>query len=408
MAESLTELTAIEYLAQKNLTKKLFGESPNLTATKITEGNVNVLFKISDQDAQKSKSVLVKQALPYSWRYPDFKMPVDRARIEFRVLEVEGKYCPAQVPEVYLFDEDDHIMVMEFFDNHLVMRDGLTQQVEYPKVAEHMGLFLAKTLFYTSDLFLSSGEKKALVPDFINPVLCKIQEDLVFTQPFMEHPNNRWTPALDPLVTEIYANDNLRKEIYKLKERYMSHAQALIHNDIHTGSIMVNEQDTKVIDPEFAFFGPMGHDIGTYLGNLVFGYVVQDFYAHDRSQKTSYQDWILETIRDTWKIFDQEFRSLWDQNGNDEWQSPAFKDYYLLQLLRDSAGFGAAEMFRRLIGMAHVQDFEHIEDEKARAIAESIALNVANNWIMNQSSFTSIDDLISIIHSSEPLKALKE
>ena len=408
MAESLTELTAIEYLTQKNLTKKLFGESPDLTATKITEGNVNVLYKISDQDAQKRKSVLVKQALPYSWRYPDFKMPVDRARIEFRVLEVEGKYCPAQVPEVYLFDEDDHIMVMEFFDNHLVMRDGLTQQVEYPKVAEHMGLFLAKTLFYTSDLFLSSGEKKALVPDFINPVLCKIQEDLIFTQPFMEHPNNRWTPALDPLVTEIYANDNLRKEIYKLKERYMSHAQALIHNDIHTGSIMVNEQDTKVIDPEFAFFGPMGHDIGTYLGNLVFGYVVQDFYAHDRSQKTSYQDWILETIRDTWKIFDQEFRSLWDQNGNDEWQSPAFKDYYLLQLLRDSAGFGAAEMFRRLIGMAHVQDFEHIEDEKARAIAESIALNVANNWIMNQSSFTSIDDLISIIHSAEPLKALKE
>jgi 5-methylthioribose kinase len=188
----------------------------------------------------------------------------------------------------------------------------------------------------------------------------------------------------------------------------MSHAQALIHNDLHTGSIMVNEQDTKVIDPEFAFFGPMGHDIGTYLGNLVFGHVIQDFYAHGRSRKTSYQAWILETIRDTWKIFEQEFRTLWDQNGIDGWQSPAFKDYYLLELLRDSAGFGAAEMFRRIIGMAHVQDFEHIEDEKARAIAESTALTVANNWIMNQSSFTSIDDLISIIQSAEPFQALKE
>ncbi len=46
-------------------------------------------------------------------------------------------------------------------------------------------------------------------------------------------------------------------------------AQALIHGDLHTGSIMVNEQDTKVIDPEFAFYGPMGFDVGTLLANLL-------------------------------------------------------------------------------------------------------------------------------------------
>jgi hypothetical protein len=44
MAESLTELTAVDYLNQKNLTGKLFGDSPNLAAEKITEGNVKVFL----------------------------------------------------------------------------------------------------------------------------------------------------------------------------------------------------------------------------------------------------------------------------------------------------------------------------------------------------------------------------
>jgi 5-methylthioribose kinase len=42
----------------------------------------------------------------------------------------------------------------------------------------------------------------------------------------------------------------------------MNNAQALIHGDLHTGSILIKEDSMKVIDPEFAFYGPMGYDIG--------------------------------------------------------------------------------------------------------------------------------------------------
>ena len=34
----------------------------------------------------------------------------------------------------------------------------------------------------------------------------------------------------------------------------MNNAQALLHGDLHTGSIFANEQGVKVIDPEFAFY----------------------------------------------------------------------------------------------------------------------------------------------------------
>lgn len=48
----------------------------------------------------------------------------------------------------------------------------------------------------------------------------------------------------------------------------MNNAQALIHGDLHSGSIFINEKGIKVIDPEFAFYGPMGYDIGNVIGNL--------------------------------------------------------------------------------------------------------------------------------------------
>ena len=51
----------------------------------------------------------------------------------------------------------------------------------------------------------------------------------------------------------------------------MTAAEALIHGDLHTGSIMVNQDETKVIDPEFAFYGPMGFDVGLLLANFFLG-----------------------------------------------------------------------------------------------------------------------------------------
>ena len=46
-----------------------------------------------------------------------------------------------------------------------------------------------------------------------------------------------------------------------MKTAYMTHAETLIHADLHTGSIMLNETDTRMIDPEFCYFGPMAYDV---------------------------------------------------------------------------------------------------------------------------------------------------
>ncbi len=399
--QPLTEETVIDYVKDKEELRSVFEGADDIRSSQITEGNVNLLFRVYSE-SDPDKSVIVKQALPYAWRYPDFKMPLDRSRIEYEVLRLEGKYCPKNVPKIYLYDPELHVLVIEDLNHHLVMREGLMKRKRYPHVAEHIGTFMARTLFYTSDLYLPSEEKKAMVPKFINPVLCKVQEDLVFTQPYIDHPNNRWTPGLDEQVRRIHADDELRSEIFMLKELYMTHAQAVIHNDLHTGSIMLNEEETKVVDPEFAFYGPMAHDVGTYLANLALNYAAQEYHSPTPEERAGYRRWLAGQIAETWRVFEREFLRLWEEEGNDDWPSDTFRRKYMLQMLQDTAGFGAAEMMRRLIGLAHVHDFWTIEDEGIRARAESLGLNIALAWVRNRRAGEKIDDLVEMVTEAKP------
>ena len=91
-----------------------------------------------------------------------------------------------------------------------------------------------------------------------------------------------------------------------------------------------------------------------------------------------------------------------DTKMNDQWPSERFKDFYILKLLRDTAGFGAAKAIRRVIGMAHVPDMWEIPDDKSRAIAESIALNAAQAWMLNRHDITSIKELIAMVRAAKP------
>lgn len=43
---------------------------------------------------------------------------------------------------------------------------------------------------------------------------------------------------------------------------------------------MVTSDSTQIIDPEFGFYGPMGFDIGAFLGNLVLAFYSQDGHAN--------------------------------------------------------------------------------------------------------------------------------
>lgn len=399
MYTPLTAETVIDYVRKSPIFNQLFEPSDELTVVDLAEGgNINLIFRVHST-ADPDRSVLIKQALPHSRRYPDFKMPLTRAKLEYDLLSLEENYCPGLTPKVYHYDETMYVNLMEDLNKHLIMRNGLTKGLIYPKFAQDTGSFMARTLFYTSDLYLSSSEKKSMVTRFTNPVLCKVTEDLFFNEPCKPHPNNRWTsPQLDQQVDAIYANPSIQGEMLVLKEKFMTQAQALLHGDLHTGSVLINPDDTRFIDPEFAFYGPIAFDVGSMLGNLIIGYAAQEYYEQDQAKRAIYRASVLDMLRQTWNVFDNEFRQLWDTQGNkDEWESAHFTQRYMAKILEDALGFAAAEMFRRTIGMAWVDDFEGIKDLDARATAEGLTLNIAQTWLLKRGEIQSIDEAIALV-----------
>lgn len=404
MYQPLTADTVVPYLRNlPDVIGTVFAPNDALHGIDLADGNVNLVFRVHSNADPTGRSVIIKQALPYARIVGEsFPLPLERAALEADLLRIEGDLCPGLVPRLYHYDAAMYACVMEDLSQHVIMRKGLVQQTLYPHFAEHIGTFLARTLFYTSDLYLPHDEKKRRVARHINPALCKVTEDLVFTDPYTDNPGNVWNRELDPQVEAIRADKQLRGEFYLLKEAFMTRADALIHGDLHTGSIMVNPGDTRVIDPEFAFYGPMAFDIGLVMANLALSYCSQDVHAVERETRLAYRAWLLDTMRAVWSVFEREFRRFWAQDLNPQWETDTFRETYIRRLLQETAGFGAAEIMRRILGLAHTYDLESIPDPKARAVVESTALNIGYDWLMHYRTYTGIDDLINAVERAQP------
>jgi 5-methylthioribose kinase len=335
-------------------------------------------------------------------------MTLERTFFEHEYLRQQESHVGRLLPKVYYYDPDLYAIVMERLKPHIIMRRGMIQGRHYPAFAEQISDYLARSLFFTSDLALPSAEKKRLVATFCgNTELCKITEDLIFTDPYILHERNRWTaPQLDGIAAEFRADVPLKLAISRLKLKFLTSTQALIHGDLHTGSVMATEGDTRVIDAEFAFVGPMGFDVGAVFGNLLLAYFSQDGHATASAPRGDYQEWILETAEKVWTRFAEKFLDLWrTQAHGDAYPLELFADVAgaealdserretIRQLYVESLGFAAAKMIRRVLGLAHVIDLEQIADADDRALCEKRALRLARELLVNRARYPHIADV---------------
>ncbi|WP_028546137.1 S-methyl-5-thioribose kinase [Paenibacillus taiwanensis] len=381
-----------------------FTPDTELQCEEIGDGNLNLVFRIQAIHATEdlNKSIIIKQALPYAKVVGEsWPLTIDRARIESEALLLQGKLVPHLVPQVYLFHADMAMTVMEDLSDHVIMRQGLIAGTQYPLFAEHISEFLAHTLFYTSDLGMNQQLKKRQVEQFINPELCKITEDLIFDDPFTNSSNNNIDTAILDEHAALCSDQALQFEVMLLRQKFLSQAQALLHGDLHTGSIFITPQSTKVIDPEFAYYGPMGFDIGAVIGNLLLNAAGQQFWIQDEMKREHYREYLLTTIRDIWNLFDVKFRSLWNQHGVDRLSKVAgYQDHYLLEVLRDTAGYSGCKMIRRIVGLAHVADIDTIADPATKERAQRIALSIGKALVTANRSITSIDEFIDVAYQA--------
>ncbi|NOU69527.1 S-methyl-5-thioribose kinase [Paenibacillus sp. LMG 31461] len=389
----LSEAQAIEYARR---IPQLFQPGSDLASQEIGDGNLNLVFRITE--AATGKSIILKQALPYAKVVGEsWPLTLDRARIESEALIIEEGLVPELVPHVYAYDADLALTVMEDLSDHVIMRRGLIEGNQYPLFAEHIGRFLAHTLFFTSDLGKNQQEKKIQLGRFINPELCKITEDLIFDDPYRDAETNNIEATIRDAAEQLWADKELLLEVAILRNKFLTQAQALLHGDLHTGSIFIKPDSTKVIDPEFAYYGPMGFDIGAVLANLLLNFAAQEGWSKDEESRSAYRAYLTQTIKDVWTNFEENFRALWNENGVDRvFTAPGFQDYYMTNLLRDTVGFAGAKMVRRVVGLAHVADIDKIEDVAARERAQRMALTIGTASIRANRQVTTIDELIAI------------
>lgn len=377
----------------------LFADDEALSVSEIGDGNINFVYRVA---GTSGKSLIIKQALPYVRIIGEgWPLSQDRIRIEAEALRLEGERCPDLVPQVYHFDAELSAIVMEDIGEHENLRHALIARTELPKLGADLGRFLADTLFFTSDMYLDAHRKKELVASFINPDLCKITEDLFFWDPFCDHERNSINDFVREEAELLWQDAPLKLEVAKLKARFLSQPEAMLHGDLHSGSVFASVEATKVIDPEFAYFGPIGFDVGSVIGNLLLNYAGQSQLNGTVEERAAYQAWLLECIATLWHTFSERFLDHMAEHCNDPSLAVAgYADWMLGEVLKDALGYAGTELIRRTIGLAHVADIESIADVKDRAEAERLALRLGRGLIMARAELTSMPQVLHWIRNN--------
>ena len=256
----LTSESVVTYVQGLNLPQF---EGKNLSGTDSSTGNLNYCFVVAAEGG--SPSVFVKQA-------PDFvrclgedaKLTTDRIRTEVSAaLEFMGR-ASGYLPEIYHFDATSCVCVMQHLAApYTLLQDFNANGTITDAPAVSVAQFMGKV--HGSTLSKDGGATSDLAASFVNEPLCGITTAYIFTLPFIADDSNSNEPELDERAAALRGSEALQAAIKAALEVFKTKKQALLHGDLHSGSVMTDGSDGMVIDHEFAFFGPAGFDLGLFL-----------------------------------------------------------------------------------------------------------------------------------------------
>ena len=404
--KALTLETLPERLSKiEPIAKKLGADYRNWSVSEIGDGNLNLVFIVTG-DVGK---IIIKQALPYVRLVGDsWPLTLERAFFEYNALVRQEERDPTRVPTIHFFDRSQGLIAMEYLESHKILRGKLILGEKVSGLSEALGKFCARTAFRGSDFFMKTEDKKADVSLFQKNVeLMAITEGLIFTDPYFEAERNHNTAGLDKIIKILRNDVKMKANVQHMLRKFTSNCETMCHGDLHSGSIMCTETATRVIDPEFAFYGPLGFDIGMLISNYLMAFFSQPGHRKNEIELKEYQDWILEIIDKTVQVFYQEFKYLWknersgilypkvlfEEQGHDSTEA---LNHVLRKTWKDAVTICGIEMHRRCLSLAHNADFEDITDLKFRAKLEARNLLAGRELILKASSLVDIKSVLKI------------
>ncbi len=388
MYKILNEENVIDF-ARQNC--DVFKSSTNLTSKELSDGNINYVFRVVDEDTKTS--VIIKQATKFFRTSPEQPLTDKRIVIEVNSMKKMQEVCPGFSPKIYKYIDEMKCCIMEDCNDYHIMRSGMLKFETNKNFGKQMGKFLSNLHFYTSSFYLDTQEKAQLVNSYLNPEMCEITQRLVFTEPFTDYLKRN--PIPDELIgfvkREIYDCKKVKAKAAKLKNQFLTSTQSLIHGDLHTGSIFINENDFKVFDSEFAFVGPCSYDIGCIVGNILFAYVAADIVGNNKKFKC----WTLKTIQTILNTYKKETLKLLAKHSKDPLlTSNKYCKKHVNKILRDGIETAGVEILRRTITSFKVADITKLSTETQNIKAQQKCIVIGKQLLLNSDIY--IDDFFNI------------
>lgn len=372
--------TLPDYLRQRHAEIRMFETDTEFRLEEIGDGNLNTVYRISDT-VHPEHSIVLKHAPPYiKILGPDYPLSVERLTYESRALDVYNRLVSGAVPVQYNFDAEAAAIAMEDLRNARVLRTDLIAGMVDTRIAEQVGRFMGIVHSRTYVDCVDTETAQRYKQQFANTTMQAITADYVFTFPYTQHETNFWTPGLEPDVQQLKTDIDFLQQAQHLKQIFLTAQQGVTHGDLHTGSVLVQDSTAKVIDAEFAFYGPVGFDIGLYWANYLLSY-----FSHQDA--LDIQSALKAAIVQTWNTYTAEFKMV----------DAGLKAQTLQGICRDAVGFAGLEMLRRLIGAAHVKDIEGITDISQKLRVEKAALQFGSTLVKQHQSLRDVASVIAML-----------
>ncbi len=351
----------------------------------IGDGNINRVFRAT---ASSGQTYIIKYASSQANISSSIRLNKTRGRRESDYLKAIWQQMPAYVPEVFGYSEKNHYIIMQDLSlRYSVLQQEIAAGKQYDFLAQKLAAYVAVAGYAFSDFSLPLEKKAAMQKQFSNPQMCALTERLVFTEPYSDCRNNRFSEENRAFVNrEIYLNPNAAKAAKQLKDIFMHCPQSLIHGDLHFGSVFVSEKDIKVFDPEFCFFGPIGYDLGNLLAHFLLQYAYHA--AIENNDSIPICTWLKKQAMCLLAEFEKRFLEQAGVSALSAEKEQAVRDV-IRQVLCHTAGFAGAECIRRIVGLAKVSAFV-FDGVTEKTHYERCALSIGKYLLEKYETFTTV------------------